>query len=225
MTKKRKFLQILLTFLVVGADFLLGPGVLDLTKTTGGPVYRVGQAGMHPIAFLLQSLMLSLWPILLWVILKGKLKKRFEAAMGLRLRSGLQWVSVILLAFVLAAMAGVAIRRTGDRVYVLLTLAYYLVFVALAEEFVIRGACVYLLRDFSWQVRYLLPSFLFAMIHIFAFSGFAPLSWEIVRRFLLSEAFGLMASGCCFQLLKDWSGTLWVPVLIHAIVDYSVIFQ
>ena len=225
MGKKRKYLNILLVLLVVALDFFLGPGILYLTKIHGGPVYRLGQAGSHPLAFLFQSLMLSLWPIVLWAVFKGRLKQNFGKAMGLKLTGPFQWGAAGFLILLLGAMTALGISRTGDSRQVVMALLYYLVFVALTEEFVIRGVCVYLLRDFPWQLRYLLPSFLFAVIHIFAFGGFQPMTWELVRRFFLSECFGLMASGCCFQLLKDWTGTLWVPILIHAMLDFSAVFM
>ncbi len=39
----------------------------------------------------------------------------------------------------------------------------------------------------------------------------------------LADLAGLTVSGCLFQLLKEKSGTLWLPVLLHAFLDYSVV--
>jgi len=35
---------------------------------------------------------------------------------------------------------------------------------------------------------------------------------------------GLVAMGCLFQYLKEKSGSLWIPVLVHAVLDYTAVF-
>lgn len=37
------------------------------------------------------------------------------------------------------------------------------------------------------------------------------------------HALGLILTGCIFQYLKEKSGTIWIPVLVHAILDYMVV--
>ena len=31
--------------------------------------------------------------------------------------------------------------------------------------------------------------------------------------------------GCVFQLLKEKSGTIWIPILLHALMDFSYVLK
>ena len=83
----------------------------------------------------------------------------------------------------------------------LLSLFYYFVIVAFAEEFVIRDACTYFLRDASWPLRYLLPNLFFALPHLFNYAGWGEISGEVLLTFLFSGLLGYIFSGCLLQLL------------------------
>ena len=99
------------------------------------------------------------------------------------------------------------------------------VIVAFAEEFVIRDACTYFLRDASWPLRYLLPNLFFALPHLFNYAGWGEISGEVLLTFLFSGLLGYIFSGCLLQLLKEKSGSIWLPVLLHCLMDYSVILK
>ena len=99
------------------------------------------------------------------------------------------------------------------------------VIVAFAEEFVIRDACTNFLRDASWPLRYLLSNLFFAMPHLFNYAGWGEISGEVLLTFLFSGLLGYIFSGCLLQLLKEKSGSIWLPVLLHCIMDYSVILK
>ena len=43
--------------------------------------------------------------------------------------------------------------------------------------------------------------------------------------FITSNMLGLVLTGCIFQYLKEKSGTIWIPVLVHAILDYMVVLN
>ena len=92
------------------------------------------------------------------------------------------------------------------------------VIVAFAEEFVIRDACTYFLRDVSWPLRYLLPNLFFALPHLFNYAGWGEISDEVLLTFLFSGLLGYIFSGCLLQLLKEKSGSIWLPVLLHCLI-------
>ena len=220
MEKKGKTSKIALVFLITGLHFLLGPGILYLFREIGIPVYSVEAISDRPGSFLMQTLLLSAYSFLLMGIAAGKLKKEFPDAMGLRVHGRLQWTWLAVLAALFAIEFLIGIRKNQNFFYLLFSLLYYMAAIGITEEFVIHGLCVYLLRDLPWTVKYLLPNFLFAMLHVLAFNGFAPLGWTVVWDFLRSQMPILLASGCCLQLIKDRTGTLWVPILLHGFIDF-----
>lgn len=117
----------------------------------------------------------------------------------------------------------VALVMKEDKITVLYSLLYYTVFVAFTEEFVVRDVCVYLLRAENKWVHYLVPNLLFAGMHLFAYADWGKITLSYVISFVTSQMLGLVVIGCLFQFLKEKSGTIWVPVLVHAILDYSIV--
>ena len=224
MTKALKVKNICLVFLITALDLLCGPFLLVALGRRGYPTYSVTDFQQYPGKVLLQTVILSAYFLILFLSFRGILKQNFKRAMGLLAETPflLQCLSVLGILLVMAAALG--IRRTGQPGQILYGLLYFVFAVGFTEEFLIRGVCVYLLKDFSWQVKYLLPNFLFAMLHIFAYAGFEPLTVEIFREFAVNQLWTLMASGCCLQLLKDRTGTLWVPILVHGLMDFYITF-
>jgi membrane protease YdiL (CAAX protease family) len=131
-------------------------------------------------------------------------------------------------AVLIAAILGFTVyglSANPDKAYILFSLFYYLVIVAFAEEFVIRDACTWFLRDAAWPLRYLLPNFFFALPHIFNYAGWGEISGSVLLSFLFSGVLGYVAGGCLLQLLKEKSGSIWLPVLLHCLMDYSIILK
>ena len=165
--------------------------------------------------------MTALFPIALFIGSALWLKKDFSKAMYLSVRGEKRFIWLYILSSALVVMTILGIAAQRDPVTVLYALLYYLMFVAFAEEFIFRGVCAYLLREHSQTTRFLLPSVLFAMTHIFAYNDFSALTGENILSFILSDLLGLVAAGCVFQFLKERTGTLWVPVLLHAVCDFG----
>lgn len=225
MDRKSKIARGGMVVLICAATLLFSSGYLYMVSTYGsGQLYSVRQASEHLLPLFRQNVMTALFPMLLCLLSAFILKRDFPTAMYLRIQGKTQAVSVAGLSLVLAVMAAVGIMIRKDTVTILYNLFYYLVFVAFTEEIVIRGVCVYLLRDFSWKLRYLLPNVLFALMHIFAYHNFEALTSEYVFSFLVSNLPGLLMMGCVFQLLKEKTGTLWVPILVHTICDFAGVF-
>ncbi len=223
MDSKSKFKRIGSVVLICAAALLFSSGYLYLTNTygSGGELYSVRQASEYLLPLFRQNMITALFPMLLCLLSAVILKRDFPTAMCLRVTGKTQTISVVGLSLVLGVMAAVGIITRKDTVTILYNLFYYLVFVAFTEEFMIRGVCAYLLRDFSCKLRYLLPNLLFALMHIFAYHNFEILNPQYVFSFLAFNLPGLLLMGCIFQLLKEKSGTLWVPILVHTICDFA----
>ena len=61
-------------------------------------------------------------------------------------------------------------------------------------------------------------------MHFFAYAGWNEITAEYAVRFFTGSFLGLMAVGCVFQFLKEKTGTLRVPILIHAALDFRNVF-
>ena len=189
-----------------------------------GNYLEVRQSSSAPGRFLLQGIACSAFPLLLLVFCAARMKEDFAGEMFFRLRGKSCRLWTVLLSLVLLGMTayGLAVKRDGTAV--LCGLVYYLAFVAFPEEFVSRDVCTHLLRREAGQVRYLIPNVLFALMHVFNYTGLFLLYPEGLGRFLLAFP-SLLAIGCLMQYLKEKTGTIWIPVLLHAIIDYRFVFS
>ena len=216
---------------VLGVLAVLGIGMLEFFITfqlyrgiQSGSVISVRHAAAQPVLFLLQCLRECLLPALLLILFAALLKKDFSSALYFRLRGKWQRAAAAILIAAILGFALYGLVTKQDKASVLISLLYYLVVVAFSEEFVIRDACTYLLRDSSWPLRYLLPNAIFALLHLFLYAEWGEIGAEVLIRFFTTGTFfGYVSMGCLFQLFKEKSGSLWLPVLLHGLMDYSVI--
>jgi membrane protease YdiL (CAAX protease family) len=216
---------------VLGVLAVLGIGMLEFFITfqlyrgiQSGSVISVRHAAAQPVLFLLQCLRECLLPAVLLILFAALLKKDFSSALYFRLRGKWQRAAAAILIAAILGFALYGLVTKQDKASVLISLLYYLVVVAFSEEFVIRDACTYLLRDSSWPLRYLLPNAIFALLHLFLYAEWGEIGAEVLIRFFTTGTFfGYVSMGCLFQLFKEKSGSLWLPVLLHGLMDYSVI--
>lgn len=216
--------RVCIVLLVAAATVLFSSGYLFIIRAHGQTLYSVKHASEYLLPLFLQNVLSSLFPFLLLVLSAFSLKKAFWSVMCLAVNKKHQIGCIAALSGVLVIMAAIGMVCKREPVTVLYNLFYYLVLVAFTEEFVFRGFCACLLRDCSMPIRYLLPNVLFALAHIFAYNDFSALSMEFIGSFVFSNLLGLVAIGCLFQFLKEKTGTLWIPVLIHTICDFAGIF-
>ena len=197
-------------------------------------IYRDSQAGVaisvrlssgQPTAFLWQCLREFLFPAVLLILFASALKRDFFSSMYLTLKGKWQRITAAVLIAAILGFTVYGLSANPDKAYILFSLFYYLVIVAFAEEFVIRDACTWFLRDAAWPLRYLLPNFFFALPHIFNYAGWGEISGSVLLSFLFSGVLGYVAGGCLLQLLKEKSGSIWLPVLLHCLMDYSIILK
>ena len=62
-------------------------------------------------------------------------------------------------------------------------------------------------------------------MHIFSNALWENVTLDYFISFITSELLGYVAIGCMLQFLKDKGGTIWIPVLIHTIMDYSSVLK
>lgn len=218
---------------VLGVLSVLGIGALELLSTfllyrgvQSGSVLSVRHAAAQPMAFLLQCLRECLLPAALLILFAIVLKKDFASALYFRLRRKWQRTVAAILTTVIIGFTLYGLITKQDKASILVSLLYYLVVVAFSEEFVIRDACTWFLRDNSWPLRYLLPNAIFALLHLFLYAEWGEIGSEVLIRFFTTGTFlGYVLMGCLFQLFKEKSGSIWLPVLLHGLMDYSVILK
>lgn len=214
--------RIIIILLICTADIVWAAWILYALKRNGA-VISVRAASDNILGIFMQNLVVSAVPILLFIICVAIFKRQFLTRMYFKIYDKKQKLAVALLAAVLFFLTLYCLITKTDKLTVLYNLLYYTVFVALTEEFVVRDVCTYLLRDEKNAVRYLIPNVLFAAMHIFSYAQWGEITLYYVISFVTSQMLGLIAMGCVFQYLKEKTGTLWVPVLVHAILDFCAV--
>ncbi len=194
-------------------------------KTQNGDVISARSSSGQPMAFLLQCLLEFVFPAVLLILFALVLKRDYLSSLYMTLKGKWQRITSAVLIAAILGLTVYGLAAKTDRVSILLSLFYYLVIVAFAEEFVIRDACTYFLRNTSWPLRYLLPNIFFALPHLFNYAGWGEVSGGMLRSFLLNGVLGYIAFGCLLQFFKEKSGSIWLPVLLHCLMDYSVILK
>lgn len=223
-TKSKTLLRILAVFAICAMDILCGVGYIYCVKQHGY-LHSVKTASENLPGIFAQNLITAAFPLALFFIAAIVLKKQFSEVMYLRIKSRLQIVLVSVLSAALLGLAGFFLVAKADEITVLYNLFYYFFFVAFTEEFVVHGVCVYLLHDCRSVIRYLVPNLAFGMMHLFAYADYGALTAAYLIKFLTTNLLGLVVGGCFYQALKEKTGTLWVPIILHALMDYTVVFS
>lgn len=98
---------------------------------------------------------------------------------------------------------------------------FYLIPVAFCEEFIIRG---YLYNQIQVSRKYaiIISGILFGIGHAILPSIISNADASQFLLAMASEVGGGVLIGWFFIVLQEKSKTLWVPILVHAILDYTV---
>ena len=195
------------------------------TWKQNGTIVSVRNASDNIPGIFRQSVAVSIVAIIIFLIFFILLRGRFVSEMYLKVSEKKQKTAVFILTVILLAVTVFCLFTKEDKITILYNLLYYTVFIALEEEFLIRGICVYLLKDENNYIRYLVPNILFAAMHLFSYASWGEITPVYVFSFITSQMLGLVLTGCIFQYLKEKSGTIWIPVLVHAILDYMVVLS
>ena len=223
--EKRISLPGILAATVVGIIQFLDVFLL-YRRIRNGEAISVRLSSGQPAAFLIQCLLEFLLPAVLLILFALVLKRDFFPGMYMTLKGKWQRIAAAVLIIVILGFTAYGLVAKSDKVSIMLSLFYYFVIVAFAEEFVIRDACTYFLRDAPWPLRYLLPNFFFALPHLFSYAGWSEISGGVLLNFLFNGILlGYVFGGCLLQLFKEKSGSIWLPVLLHCLMDYSIILK
>lgn len=141
MKTKRKSLplRIIAVCTICALDLLCGVGYLYYVNMRGGTLFYASHASDNICGTLRQGLIVAACPFLLFLISLSVLKKDFWGEMYLRICGKRQALTIVLLISVLAIMTVAGLILKEDKVTILYNLFYYLVLIALTEEFVVRG--------------------------------------------------------------------------------------
>lgn len=224
MPDKPLFVRIMLIILIIVADVLGAIPLLYKWKADGTLIPST-KASSDILGILLQNLMLSIVPILIFAVFLLALKKDFWEEMYLRIKGKWQWLGIFVLIVCLSGILVYHLTTREDKITAVFLLFYYVVIIAFSEEFLCRGACVYLLKNEKTLIRFLVPNLLFAAMHIFNYSGWGAMSGEYIVNFIRSDLPVIFCVGCINQALKVKTGTLWIPILLHAAWDFALAYK
>ena len=198
-----------------------------------GCLYREGlllsaaDAAPETISPLICQHLLSVAPVLLASVIFALVRHKgfFEiSALTLHTRRGRISVALVGAVYLLLLPAGLLWGK-GDGFAIAYQWVYYLLFVALMEELVYRGWLPYLIQKSGlpkWCV-WVIPGVLFGCAHTLAPVIKEGFGLNILLT-LLSSVTGYLAGACGFYALRRWSGSLWLPVLLHAALDFTGVF-
>ena len=216
--KKKNLFPYLLVVGICLIDFFASAGYLFL-KSQNGTLLHLKDVSDNIFPYTLQTLICITVPVILFIVYMVILKKEFLTRMFFRIEKRYQVYAVIILTVVIAGVLGYGLITKQDKIYVVYSLPYYFM-VAFTEEFVVRDVCTDILRDYKWQVRFILPNLCFAFLHLFSYAGWGDITSEYLFEFLRSDMPQVFVIGCVLQLVKEKSGTIWIPILIHTLWNY-----
>ncbi len=222
--KKSLGVRILLILLIFAAYLFADIPLLYGWKENGTLISST-QASSNLAGILMQNLMILIVPILIFVIFLLALKKDFATEMYLRIKGKWQWTGVVVLMLGLAGILTYHLINREDKITAIYLLFYYVFVIAFTEEFVCRDACTYLLKNEKSIIRFIVPNLLFALMHIFNYSGWGEMTGEYIISFIRNDMIVLFFVGCMNQALKEKTGTIWIPVLLHAAWDFALAYQ
>lgn len=95
----------------------------------------------------------------------------------------------------------------------------YLFFIALGEEIIFRGIMYNVIKQVSSRNATLISGACFGLMHVLSIYWYGG-STSAILMWVVSELVGGILAGGYFIFLYEISGTIFLPVLIHAILDY-----
>ena len=107
-------------------------------RIQNGEAISVRLSSGQPAAFLMQCLLVFLFPAVLLILFALVLKRDFITSMYMTLKGKWQRIAAAVLAVVILGFTSYGLVAKPDKASILLSLFYYLVIVAFAEEFVMK---------------------------------------------------------------------------------------
>lgn len=187
-----------------------------------GGMLSVSSASQHPVEFVWQSIIVNI-PIIIFLILSFVVCRK-KATDYLTLTLGKKSTTIIVLVLGLVYILSLVRQLLvyDDNTMILLKWVYYLVFVAFCEELEFRALLPAILKDrCNKYVEWLLPNVLFACAHLLLplvqGKNAGELFWMLGNTMA-----GYVLVGLFWEWCKRKSGSLWIGVLLHAIMDFGI---
>ena len=99
---------------------------------------------------------------------------------------------------------------------------YYLITIAFVEEFIYRGFIYNRMKDYSIRLAIVISSVIFAVTHAVAPAIASNADIKQLIILMISNIFSTKLLIAWYLIyLQEKSKTLWIPILVHAIIDYS----
>ena len=216
-----KFVRILSVIAIHFLSFLTAYFYFTHLNGSGG-ILSVSNASQYLPEILMQSFLVNA-PILIILLLTFViLRKKAVGYLALEVERKTAKIIVTVLAIVYVLSLARQLVVYDDKVTIVFRWIYYLVFVAFCEELEYRALMPAILKGRVHKcVEWLLPNVLFACSHLvmpmIQGKGFVEL-----LGILGSSIVGYVLMGVFWEWCKRKSGSLWVGVLIHAIMDFGV---
>ncbi len=217
------FSRLLLILLITVAEIACVVPLTYKWKEAGVLISTLSASTNIPGIFV-QNLITSTFSILLFIFFLVILKRSFADEMYFKIKGKISVIVVLALATILLGITIYCLFSKHDKITVLYNLFYYVFFIAFFEEFIFRDLFPFLFKNEKTLIRYLIPGIMFGLIHVFNYSGWQSITTNQVVQFITSQMLGYIAFSCVVQFLKEKSGTIWIPVLVHAIMDNTVVF-
>lgn len=187
-----------------------------------GGILSVSCASQYLLKITIQSFGVNA-PILIMLLLTFMILRK--KAVGY-LALGLEKKSAKIIVLVLTIVYSLSLARQlivyDDKATIMFKWLYYLVFVAFCEELEYRALIPAILKGRVHKyVEWLLPNVLFACGHLVLLMIQGKELTELLG-ILCNTIVGYVLIGIFWEWCKRKSGSLWVSVLIHAIMDFGV---
>lgn len=170
----------------------------------------------------LQSILVNLPIILIFIAVLMKGRKRAADNFHLMVEGKKTVLIVSILVVVYLAMLIRQIVVYDDMSGIIFKWLYYFIFVAFMEELEYRAVIPALLKGHvNSKLEWILPNVLFACAHILMPIVQEKAAGEVLG-ILLSSILGYVLAGMFFEGCKRVGGSLWVSVLVHALMDFGI---
>lgn len=185
-------------------------------------ILSISKAGQDLPGITMQSLIVNV-PILVMLLLTFVILRKKAIGyltLGLEKKSAKIIVLVLVTVYVLSLTRQLVVY--DDKVTIVFKWIYYLVFVAFCEELEYRALMPAILKGRVHKyVEWILPNILFACAHLLL-PMIQGKSFAEMLGILGSSTLGYVLMGVFWEWCKRKTGSLWVGVLIHAIMDFGV---
>lgn len=216
-----KFVRILSVIAIHFLTFFTAYLYFKYLNENGG-ILSISKAAQDLPGIITQSLIVNV-PILVMMFLTFVILRKKAVdylVLGLEKKSAKMIVLLLVTVYVLSLMRQLVVY--DDEATIVFKWIYYLVFVAFCEELEYRALMPAILKNRVHKyVGWLLPNILFACAHLLLPTVLGKGFTELLG-ILCSSITGYVLGGVFFEWCKRKTGSLWVGVLIHAIMDFGI---